>query len=136
MVLNIRMRQIRAGVYEIMYNNVVYTREFATGEEAYQWLKTKILQEFSEELQCLEEIEEMVENTGLLRDHAIRERFELLLELKDELSEASSNDYAVTESILEDISLVTREITRLIEVNFLGKAEREKVQYTVRRRDN
>ena len=73
-----------------------------------------MIYEFSEELQCLAEIEEMFENTGLLLHHEIREQFELLLNLRDELACTTKRDNRIAESILEDISSVTRELTVLV----------------------
>ena len=70
---------------------------------------------FSEELKCLAEIEELFENTNLLQNRKIRSHFELLLDLRDELSLTCERDYRIVESILEDISIVTREIMFMIE---------------------
>ena len=70
---------------------------------------------FSDELKCLAEIEELFENTSLLQNQGIRSHFELLLDLRDELSSTGEIDYHIVESILEDISIVTKEIMVMIE---------------------
>jgi hypothetical protein len=71
--------------------------------------------QFADELRCLEEIEDMIENSNLLQHNEIKENFSLLLDLKEELVEDTGENDAITESILEDISLITKELTVMVE---------------------
>ena len=90
--------------------------------------------EFSKELKSLADIEELVENTSLLQSKEIRDHFELLLELRDELLEINHESHVVVETILEDISITAKEMTVLIANSFSkNKAHMPQVK---KRQDN
>lgn len=85
------------------------------------WGEEIMNKNFQKELEYLDEIEELIENTNLLQDGEVKKHYDSLLELKEELLNSEKETTVVLESILEDIAVITQCMTRLIESKMLGK---------------
>ncbi len=73
------------------------------------------------EVLYIEEIEELIENTGLLSDPQVKELFFELIAIKDQIKELNNDNSEDVIELFERMAKVTSELTKLIETKFADR---------------